>query len=287
MTRHPTFFLIRRSILAAAVAAAATTGCHKASRSPTPSPGVERSKWVGARHPIHLRDAQDRFAASDPLGFLKMCREHYVATVRDYRCLFHIRERFNSAEPGETDEEQRIAVGYREQPYSVDMRWLRNAAGAARVSYVAGRWARGGREMALIVPSGVLGLLAPWGVKGDIHGPEVRAASRRSIDQFGFKTTLDLILQYCETARGDPAFDLRFVGGGELDHRPCYVFERRLPYGDAAGVYPDRLLVIYVDREWLVPTGCFAYADEAGQRPLGTYVTTDVKFNVGLTDADF
>ncbi|MFH1107861.1 MAG: DUF1571 domain-containing protein [Planctomycetota bacterium] len=242
---------------------------------------------MGARNPVDLRDAQERSAASDPLGFLKMCREHYLATVRDYRCLFHIRERFKSAEPGETDEEQQIAVGYREQPYSVDMRWLRNAAGAARVSYVAGRWARGGREMALIVPSGVLGLFAPWGVKGDIHGPEVRAASRRSVDQFGFKTTLDLILQYCETARGDPAFDLRFVGGGELDHRPCFVFERRLPYGDAAGVYPDRLLVIYVDREWLVPTGCFAYADEAGERPLGTYVTTDVKFNVGLTDADF
>jgi hypothetical protein len=65
------------------------------------------------------------------------------------------------------------------------------------------------------------------------------------------------------------------------------VFERRLPYGDAAGVYPDRLLVIYVDREWLVPTGCFAYADDAGEKPLGTYVTTEVKFNVGLTDADF
>ena len=269
------------------MAASLLAGCHRANHGRTATSLVGRSKWVGEQHPVHLNDAQERFAASDPLGFLKMCRERYLARVRDYRCLFYIRERFSIAESGETDEEQQIATAYREKPYSVEMRWLRNAVGATGVSYVAGRWARAGREMALIVPSGMLGLLAPWGVKCDIRGPDVRAASRRSIDQFGFKTTLDLIIQYCETARGDPAFDLRFVGGGKLDHRPCYVFERRLPYGDAAGVYPDRLLVIYVDREWLVPTGCFAYADDAGENPLGTYVTTDVEFNVGLTDADF
>ena len=69
--------------------------------------------------------------------------------------------------------------------------------------------------------------------------------------------------------------------------RPTYVFERRLPYTGDHGLYPDRLLVVHLDQECLLPTCCIAYADEAGTKLLGRYVITDVKFNVGLTDSDF
>ena len=176
------------------------------------------SKWMGAAQPIDLEDPQQRFAAADPLGFLKMCRDHYLSTVRDFRCEFYWREDFKARE---ADEEQHIAVNYGETPYSVDMRWLRNAGLATRVSYVAGRWGRKERDLALIVPSGVLGLLAAGGVKCNIHGPEMRAASRRSIDRFGFRKTIELIIECCEMAEGGPQYELRFVGGGELDRRPC------------------------------------------------------------------
>ncbi len=243
-----------------------------------------RSKWVGSNGPIDLNDPQQRSAADDPLAFLKMCREQYLAKVRDYRCKFHRRESFRATD---AEEEQQIEILYREKPYSVDMRWLKKADHAKRVSYVAGRWERRGRELALIVPKGVLGMLTPVGVKLDIHGPEMRAASARPIDEFGFKKTLDRIIERCEKAAGDPRYGLRFVGSGELDNRPCYVIERRLPYGDGEGEYPDRLLVIYIDREWLVPTGCFSFADDGGENPLGSFVTTDVAFNVGLADSDF
>lgn len=242
------------------------------------------SKWVGPIESIDRDDPQQRSASADPLGFLKMCRERYDSTIRDYRCEFHRRESFRSSE---AKEEQQIAVKYREKPYSVDMRWLKNADQATRVSYVAGRWESKGRERALIVPKGVLGMLTPVGLKLDIHGPEMRAASNRPIDQFGFKKTLDRIIENCELAKGDARYELRFVGSGELDNRPCYVIERRLPYGDAGSRFPDRLLVIYIDQEGLVPTGCFSYADDAGKAPLGSYVTTSMAFNVGLNDSDF
>jgi len=242
------------------------------------------SKWVGPIHSVDLDDPQQRSASSDPLGFLKMCRERYDSTIRDYRCEFHRRESFRSSE---AKEEQRIAVKYREKPYSVDMRWLSNADHATRVSYVAGRWERGGRDLALIEPKGVLGILTPGGVKLDIHGSEMRAASSRPIDQFGFKKTLDRIIANCELAAGDARYDLRFLGIGELDNRPCYVIERRLPYSGGGGRFPDRLLVIYIDQEWLVPTGCFSYADDAAELPLGTYVMTNLGLNVGLNDSDF
>ena len=183
--------------------------------------------------------------------------------------------------------EQRVAVLFRERPFSVDMRWISNPHLARRVNYVSGRWAKSGREFALIELVGMLRLLAPAGVKRDIHGAVMRSHSRRPLDDFGFANTLALIIHYCEQAQGDPAYELRYVGGGLLDDRPCHVFERRLPYTGEGGAYPNRLLIIYIDREWLVPTGCFAYADDARQELLGSYLFTDVRFNTGLSDADF
>jgi hypothetical protein len=243
--------------------------CHEATYRPTANPtpsGVYAS-----------------FAASDPFEFLKMCRRHYVEHVHDYRCRFIKQERINGTMSGE----QHIDVLFREEPYSVDMQWVKNPGPARRVNYVVGRYVEQGRDLATIKPAGVAGLLFPAGIRRDIHGPEVRAASRRSIDQFGFKNTLDLIIKYCELGQSEPGYSLGYVGTGLLHDRPCYLIERRLPYTGEEGPYPNRLLVIYVDFEWLVPTGCFAYADDAGQELLGSYVLTNVEFNTGLNDENF
>jgi hypothetical protein len=212
-----------------------------------------------------------------------MCRDHYVDTVSDYRCRFHVTEPSGRGPATE----QVMEVRFREDPYGVDMRWVKNAGPARRVTYVTGRWREGGRERALIFPSGVLALLVPGGVKRDIHAPDVRGASRRPIDLFGFKNTLDFHIKYCEMAQGDPAYRLAYLGRGEVDGRATFVFERRLPLSTEAATFPDRVQIINIDCGWLVPTGCFAYADDEREQLLGRYVATDVEFNVGLTDEDF
>lgn len=257
--------------------------CHRAPLRPYPSrpPGPEALgrtfQWPDPP------DEMERFAAADPLSFLKRCREHYFDNVADYRCLFTMQE----LNDGVVSPEQGIEIHFREKPFSVRMDWVKNPGPASRVSYVASRWTRDGRELALIKPSGVLGWLVPGGVKRYIHAADVLAASRRPIDRFGFLNTLELIIHYCRRAKGHPQYDLRYVGRGLLDDRPCYVFERRLPYTGPDGPYPDRLLTCYIDRQWLVPTGCISYLDDAMDRLLGRYILTNVQFNVGLTDEDF
>lgn len=260
-----------------------TTGCHHARRTP-PTPCAPPP--AGALRPLCLDDPLERLAAEDPLGFLRRCRDHCAATVRDYTCQFYMRERVDDARP-EMGPPQQISIRFREQPYSVDMRWVRNAVHATRVNFVKGRWRRGDRELALIVPAGLLNLVAPAGVRLDIHAPELKEASSRSIDDFGFKRTLESIIARCEKAQGEPQFDLCTVGVGTFDGRECIVLERRLPYDGPGGPYPDRLFVMYIDREWLVPLSCQAHADESGTAPIGIYETRDVRLNVGLTDEDF
>jgi len=222
---------------------------------------------------------------ADPLAFLRKCREHYLSTIRDYRCTFHIRERESTT--GELGPQQEIDVRFREKPYSVDMRWIKNPLRAKRVNYVAGRWQRGGRELAMIYPSGVFALLAPAGVKLDIHSPEVREGSRRPVDDFGFRRTLELIIATCERASADSAYSLSCIGERSIDGRSCIVLRRLLPYKGPEGPYLDRMMHIYIDREWLVPMACYSFADNKGSEPIGSYVTTSVQLNVGLSDSDF
>ena len=257
--------------------------CHQTGYNPSASVmPLSAVATVGAAAPGDL-PVDESLAAADPLLFLKRCRDRYRATIRDYRCRFHKKERL----AGGITAEQEMVVLFRESPFSVDMRWIRNAGRANRVNYVAGRWVDDGKELALIHPSGIWGLLVPGGVKRDIHGPEAKAAARRAIDQFGFKNTFDLVIKYCERAAGDPRYDLRYTGIGTIGGRPTYVFKRWLPYTAPDDPYPDRLLEIQVDRQLLLVTACFAYSDDEGKALLGSYITTDVELNVGLSDEDF
>ena len=274
--------LPRPAVLGLCLLAAYGLQCHEATFRPVVVDG-RLAVFDAPLADTSVSELHEKEVAADPPAFLRSCRKRCADTVHDYRCRFIKRERLNDA----LTPDQHIDVLFRESPYSVDMRWVKNPSAAQRVSYIAGRWADDGDELFLVEPAGLLGLLVPGGVKRSIHGPAAKAASRRSIDQFGFKNSLDLIIKYCDLAAGSPEYGLRYVGTGTLDGRRCYVIERFLPYTGVDGPYPDRRLVVYIDSEWLVPTGVFAYADDEKNELLGTYLLIDVEFNAGLTDADF
>lgn len=267
-----------RSILIVGLLCATSIQCHDAT-SQIPEPSSKPSKSAAF---LKGDDELLLLASRDPIEFLRYCRTYYEATIVDYRGRFSKQERIK----GRIRDEQVTEIRFREKPYSVDMRWVRNPGKASRVTYVAGRHVENDREMACIEPSGIVGLLVT-SVKRDIHSPEAREESRRTIDQFGFKNSLDLIIKYCEKATGESGYSLTFKGMEAFQGRPCYVFERRLPYDGEQGIYPDRLLVIQIDSEWLVPVGVFAYSDSEGRELLGRYVFTEIEYNTGLSDADF
>lgn len=258
------------------------------------SAGCAAARCPHVEPPGHRALAHDRaerptpaelesLAAADPLAFLKLCREEYRTEVADYRCRFTIQERVKHT----LGSEQVMEITFREDPYSVDMRWVKNPGQAKRITYVQDRWVFNGKQQARIELTGLIGVLFPGGVRRNIHAPDVLAASRRPIDQFGFANTLDLMIGYCEQARDDPAYDLRYHGRERFNDRWCYVIERRLPYTGPEGPFPDRVLVAYIDTERLVPMGCYSYADLDRATLIGRYVLSDVTFNVGITHEDF
>ncbi len=120
-----------------------------------------------------------------------------------------------------------------------------------------------------------------------IHGDRARAASRRTIDEFGFQSTLTILDKVNDLAEKNGELNYKFEGEGSVDGRPTFVFERILPLKAKTGKYPDAKMVLHIDQEWLLPTAVYSYADAAGKKLLGSYVMTKVELNLGLTEADF
>ena len=184
---------------------------------------------------------------------------------------------------------EEIDVRYRVDPKSVYMIWKQNAGQAKRALFVDSPEFVDdkGAKLARVEPAGVLIRLLVSDVMMPIHGKRARESSRRSIDEFGFFSTLGLLDRFNQRALDSGVLDLRFEGEGEIDGRPTFVIVRHLPYTGEGGVWPDAKMVMHLDQEWLLPTAVYSYADPEGTKLLGSYVLTQVKLNAGLTDDAF
>ena len=144
-----------------------------------------------------------------------------------------------------------------------------------------------GNQQAWAKPGGAIVRLLISKILQPIHGARAQNASRRTIDQFGFGKSFELIIRYSAKAQAENALTLNYTGEGSVGDRPTYQFERLLPYDGNEDNYPDRLLVFHIDQESLLPVACYAYSDKEGNDLLGSYIYTDVKLNPGYSPEDF
>ena len=231
-----------------------------------------------------LTVSNDDLARTDPLALLQIALQRYQKSVSDYQCIFTKQERIR----GKLGQEQQIQVRFREMPFSVLMEWTRNAGDAKRVLYVQGQWQNNdGEDLAKIEPQGAIARLLVRSVALPISGSTAKAQSRRTIDKFGFRNALKLIIDYAATAVQTGQGSLVYAGQGELEGRPTWILKRTLPYTADGGDWPDRILIVHIDREWLLPIACYTYADDAQQTMLAKYEFSNVRLNTGLTARDF
>jgi len=229
-----------------------------------------------------LGDSLEERAARDPIQFFDDAIAGYDRTVRDYTCVFTKQERLG----GKLGLEQVTNAMFREKPFSVRLEWVRNADKCDRILYVADQWVENNQQMAVVEP-GALARLFVSHVMRPIHGKDAMKSSRRTVDQFGLRNALVLASKYAKLSRDRGILDFRYTGKSEVDGRETLVFERRLPYTSEGGEWPDRVLIVHIDREMVVPTLCLCYADDQQQVLLGKYMTTGIKLNVNLPDSTF
>jgi hypothetical protein len=225
----------------------------------------------------------EALAARDPLGVIQLAMDRYDHSVRDYTCTFSKQERIG----GELTKEQVISAYFREKPLSVRLEWKKNSDKITRALYVVDRWVEKGQQMAVVEPAGAIAQLFVAYVMRPINGEDAKKNSRRTIDQFGLRNSLTLTFKFAKLAQEKRILDFSYKGNSRVDGRTTLVFERRLPYTGEDGPWPDRVLVVHLDRELLVPVLCIAYADDDRKVLLGRYQCTHIKLNANLPDSVF
>jgi hypothetical protein len=248
---------------------------------PKPVPGIGSLNSPITNTPLSQRQAIRILAQNDPAALARLAHQRCDRDVRDYTCLFLKQERID----GKLRDLEQIEVLFREQPKSVYMIWRKNADQAKRAlfedtpEFVDEK----GEKVARVEPAGALIRLVVADILMPIHGKRARQSSRRSIDEFGFRSTLDLLEHYNQLGQDCGVLDLRYEGEGNIDGRPTYKIVRYLPYDGPGGIWPEAKMVMHIDQEWLLPTAIYSYADHAGTVLLGSYVHTQVKLNPGLS----
>ncbi len=224
-------------------------------------------------------------AERDPMVLARLGRQWYEQHVREYRCVLVKQERLGN----KLSQVQEIELRFRESPRAVYMLWKTNADQARRALFMDAREFvdQNGQKLARVEPAGAVARLFVKDLFLPIDGPEARKASRRTIDEAGFRATFDLLETYNAVAAEQGVLDIRFGGTGMVDGRPTYIIVRDLPYTGPTGPYPDARLVLHLDQEWLLPVAVYSYADHQEKELLGSYVFTHVELNPGFDADDF
>jgi hypothetical protein len=227
-----------------------------------------------ATPPLSPAERLENWAKTDHIALLEHCLAHYKVNRRDFTCRFFKEERIG----GSLQPEQGVEVKFREKPFSVAFKWIKNTPIADRMLYVEGKY--GGKM--LVRPASPLARLVAPTVAKPPDDPEVFKRTLRPVTQFGFRRGMEAAI--ADYRRAADAGDLKMAGGEyfEVEGRQTLRITRILPDGKD---YPSNVTHFYIDTDHLVPVSIVSHGwnDEL----LSRYVYKDVKFDAGLTDAHF
>ena len=215
----------------------------------------------------------ERLAKTDHCALLRKGLERYDSSVRDYTCLFIKQERIG----GQMRPAQHVRVKFMDKPFSVAMEWTRNIPLGDRVIYIKGE----NNGMMLIRPKGIWKNLLGT-VARDPESKQVMANTLRPVTQFGFRRSLESLLEVYELSEKRGEAVNTFEGYGEIDGQKVFVLQRMLP---AREDYPAKKTRVYIGVETLAPLGVDGW--DWDDQLFCSYRFQDVKFNAGLTATDF
>ena len=189
---------------------------------------------------------------------------------------------------GSLGDAQAAVLKIRHAPFSVYMKWVEGHPGR-ELLYVDGR---NDGEMIIQLGGWRGRMLGP--LKLNPVGSTAMSESRHPVTDAGMLRLAEIILRdrYAEAALGR---GYRCVeSAGEVDGRPCYVFATEYETPEIQDGY--RKAVVYVDKEWNVPTRVQAYGWPSGptaadkvdaETLIEDYAYADIDFGTELAAVDF
>jgi hypothetical protein len=242
--------------------------CISDSSSTEPLTTASFREVTDAGKPLPSDAEMERLAKNDPIAFLETCIHRYDREVKGYTTELVKQERIE----GRLERREITDVFFREDPFSVLMRWKEGARKASATLYVKGE----NRDQLLVQPAGIFSAVGI--VPRDPNGSDAKKSSRYSLPEFGIKIGMQRTLASWKRADKNHALRVEFLGVKriqEVGGRPCWVLKRT----DYAKPEEDGItgLTTYIDKENWLQVGTILKGQQ--NKLIGEYYFRDVKLN--------
>jgi hypothetical protein len=233
--------------------------------------------------PLRIQGRSGADAAGDSLeiAFLEACLKHYAKTVQGYTVTFWKREFIgNTMHPWEL-----IEAHYREQPHSVFFRWHQGHKPLLcnRALYVEGENKDASGKSQVLAYAPVLGIAK----ENDPEGFFAKQTSRYPMPQFGFRQTMEHVLETWKAAAAEKALHVAYLGLRQVPETgglTCHTFHRT-KYARPEGHDGVTELIMFIDRDTLLQVGSVVYGKD--RQLLGEYYFRDLKLNPTMDSSQF
>lgn len=250
--------------------------CTSDSSSTEPPSAASYRAVADNGKPLPSSAEMQRLAKNDPIAFLETCIRRYDRQVKGYTATLSKQERLD----GRLQGTEVIAVAFREEPFSVLLKWKRGARRAAATLYVKGE----NRDQLLVRPAGILSVAGI--VVRDPNGRDAKKAGRYPLTEFGIKIGMQRTLASWKKARKDKALHIEYRGVRKIKEaggRPCWVLKRT----GYARPSEDGIteLTLFIDKETWLQVGTLLKG-KAG-KTIGSYFFRDIHINPDFPPGTF
>jgi hypothetical protein len=245
-----------------------TVAVGPASRAyPTPLPEPVTSAEYDA---LPTPQEMEKLARTDVLAFLRASIRRYDKEVYGYTATLEKQEFLN----GKLNPPEVVEVAFREEPFSVFMKWKTTPVGRAdRALYVEG--ANDGKTLAR--PAGGVARFLVGIVARDSDGPDARSAGRYPLPEFGLKKGTERTLAAWTDAQKHGHLKFEYLGKrviAEAGKKECYVLRRTCEPPAEDGIVTVE--VAFDTEHWLQVANVLTA--ERG-RKVGSYYFRDIVLN--------
>ncbi|HTU16880.1 MAG TPA: DUF1571 domain-containing protein [Gemmataceae bacterium] len=242
--------------------------CTSDSSSTQPQPAATFREVADAGNPLPSGAEMEGLAKKDPIAFLEKCIQRYDRDVKAYTTTLEKKERID----GRLERTEVIDAAFREDPFSVLMKWKEGARKATGILYVKGE----NRDQLLVHPAGIFSVAGI--VTRDPKGSDAKKSSRYPITEFGIKVGMQRTLASWNRARKANALHIEYLGVKKIKKagdRPCWVLKRTdYPKPEDDGITE---LTIFIDKDSWLQVGSILKGEEG--KLIGEYYFRDIKLN--------
>lgn len=201
-----------------------------------------------------------------------------MAKIKDYEAIFTKREMIRGRLM-----QQQTQIRFRQQPFSVYMKFLRPNAGR-EILYIHGQ---NNNQLMAHEGSGISALVGT--VSLATNGSEALKENRYPITMIGISNMLELIIKQWETESQFGEINVQYYPEASIGKVKCQVIEVTHPRPRRQFKFQKTRL--YIDKETNVPIRVenYSFPTQPGQQsPLAEeYTYTNIRTNIGLSEIDF